>query len=121
MTDRIVIDGLEVFAHHGVLPHEKRLGQRFVIDLTIELDLSWAGRSDELDDTVDYGRLAARVEEVVQGGPHDLIETVAENVASVAFEDAKVQAVEVVVHKPHVPLSVLAREVRVEIRREREA
>ncbi len=119
--DRIVIDGLEVFAHHGVLPHEKRLGQRFVIDLTLEVDLERPGLTDDLDDTVDYGRLAADVEAVVKGGPHDLIETVAANVAEVALVNPLVQAVEVVVHKPHVPLSVLAREVRVEIRRERGA
>ncbi len=120
MADRIRIDGLEVFAHHGVLPHEKRFGQAFVLDVVVEADLSVAGRSDDLDDTIDYGRLAARVHEVASGGPYDLIESVAERVADVALADPRVLAVEVTVHKPHVPLTVIAREVSVTIRRERD-
>lgn len=119
MVDRIVLEGIEVFAHHGVLEHEKHLGQAFVVDVALELDLAPAGRSDDLQDTVDYGHLAGRVAEVVAGGPHDLVEAVAERVADVALADQRVSAVEVVVHKPHAPLPVVAREVRVEVRRER--
>lgn len=121
MTDRIVLEGLRVFALHGVLPHEKRIGQRFVIDVRAELDLSVAGRSDRLDQTLDYGRLAVRVDEVATSGPFDLIETVAERIADAAFEDPRVTAVEVVVRKPQAPLTVPVDEVRVEIRRVRPA
>lgn len=121
MADRIVLEGLEVFAHHGVLEHEQRLGQAFVVDVALELDLAPAGRSDDLAATVDYGALAERVVAVVAGGPHRLIEAVAERVADVVLQDRRVQAVEVVVHKPHAPLPVVAREVRVELRRVRGA
>ena len=117
--DRITIEGLEVWAHHGVLPHERELGQRFVLDLTVELDLGPAGASDDLSDTVDYGALARAVHERVAGERHDLIERVAERVAELALDDPRVSAAEVTVHKPSAPLPVSAREVRVEVRRTR--
>lgn len=118
--DRIAITGLEVFAHHGVLPHERQLGQRFVIDVVLEVDLAPAAASDDVADTVDYGTLAGDVAAVVSGTPADLIETVADRVAGRCLADRKVGAVEVTVHKPAAPLPVIAREVSVTLRRERE-
>lgn len=116
--DRIAITGIEVFAHHGVLAHERELGQRFVLDLVLELDLAPAGASDDLGDTVDYGRLAGDVATIVAEEPAvDLLETVAEQVAARCLADRRVQAVEVTVHKPGAPLPVLAHEVAVTIRR----
>lgn len=117
--DRIVIAGLEVWARHGVLPHERQLGQRFVIDVALEVDLAPAAASDRFEDTVDYGTLAERVRDAVASGPYHLIETVAGRVVDVCLADGRVTAVEVVVHKPSVPLTVPAGEVRVELRRER--
>lgn len=117
--DRITVTGIEVFAHHGVLPHERELGQRFVIDLTLELDLAPAAASDDVADTVHYGELAAEVAALVARDPVDLIETVAERVASRCLADARVAAVEVTVHKPAAPLPVVAAEVAVSVRRER--
>lgn len=117
--DRITIRDLEVFAHHGVLPHERELGQRFVLDLVLELDLSAAGRSDDLADTVHYGELAGDVAALVAGEPVDLIEALAQRVADRCLADGRVVATEVTVRKPSAPLPVLAREVAVTIRRTR--
>ena len=64
-----------------MLPHEAQLGQVFVVDLELALDLTAAGQSDDLDRTVDYGSLAGRVAEVVGGRPRKLLEAVAEDVA----------------------------------------
>lgn len=119
--DRIVVEGIEVWARHGVLPHEGELGQRFVIDLAIEVDLATAGRTDDLADTVDYGTLAARVHDTVAGERYRLIEAVAARVAELCLDDARVAAAEVRVRKPSAPLTVPAGEVRVELRRERTA
>lgn len=118
-ADAIELLGLEVFAHHGVLDHERELGQRFVIDVRLEVDLAPAGASDDLVDTVDYGTLAGRVAARVTDERHDLIETVAERVAEVCLDDARVRAVEITVHKPTAPLPVPAREVAVTVRRRR--
>lgn len=121
MTDRIVITGIEAFAHHGVLSHERLIGQRFLADVTMELDLTRAGASDSLSDTIDYGLVATGVRNVMEGGPFDLIETMAERIADVVLGDPRVTATEVVVHKPNAPISLIFGDVRVEIRRERAA
>lgn len=117
--DRITVSGLEAFGHHGVLPHERRYGQRFSIDLVLELDLAPAAGSDDLDDTIDYGRLSGDVAAIVAGEPVELIEALAGRIAVRCLEDARVQAVEVTVHKPNAPVPVVAREVAVTLRRTR--
>lgn len=117
--DRIAITGIQAFGHHGVLPHEREFGQRFVVDVVLELSLAAAGRSDDLADTVDYGALSGDVAAIVAGEPADLIETVAERIAAQALVDERVQAVEVTVHKPAAPVPVVAAEVAVTVRRER--
>ena len=102
--DRILLTGLRVRGHHGVLPHEAQLGQVFVVDLELVVDLAAAGRSDDLDTTVDYGSLAGRV---------------AEDVAQLVLADERVRQVRVRVTKPQAPLPVDAT-VAVEITRDRE-
>jgi dihydroneopterin aldolase len=116
--DRIELRGLRAHGRHGVLPHERRDGQLFVIDVALHVDLSRAGSSDDLNDTVDYGTLAKRLESVVTGEPVDLIETLAERLAAVCLADARVRAAEVVVHKPQAPVGVPVDDVVVAIRRE---
>lgn len=57
-ADRIVIDGLEVFANHGVYPEENALGQKFIVSLVLYADLRAAGEHDNLDASIDYARCA---------------------------------------------------------------
>jgi len=116
--DRIMIRNLRVFAHHGVLPEEAERGQMFVIDLDLALDLEPAGRSDELDQTLDYGGLTARVAELVAGKRRHLLEAVACDVADLALADQRVLEVRVRITKLHAPLGVDA-EVAVEVVRGR--
>jgi dihydroneopterin aldolase len=118
--DRILLSGLRVRGHHGVLAHEAQLGQVFVVDLELALDLGPAGRADDLDRTVDYGSLAGRVAELVGGRPRKLLEAVAEDVAQLVLADERVRQVRVRVTKPQAPLPVDAH-VAVEITRDREA
>ena len=118
--DRILLTGLRVRGRHGVLPHEAQLGQVFVVDLELVLDLAPAGRSDDLRRTVDYDSLASRVAEVVGGRPRRLLEAVAEDVADLVLADERVRQVRVRVAKPHAPLPVDAT-VAVEITRNRPA
>lgn len=117
--DRIDLVGIEVLAHHGVFPEEKRHGQLFIVDVRLSVDLSSPGESDDLDDTVDYGELTRRVHDVVAGERWDLIERVAQRVADVALEDPKVGAATVTVHKPHAPVPVPVKDVAVTITRTR--
>ena len=117
--DRILLQGLRVRGRHGVLPHERELGQLFVVDLELRLDLSAAGRSDDLGDTVDYGELAGRVAELVGGRPRRLLEALAEDLAALALTDRRVETVRVRVAKPQAPLPADAT-VAVELVRGRE-
>lgn len=120
MTDRIALRGIRAWADHGVLAHEHRLGQRFVADVVLEVALADAGSSDDLDDTVDYGAVAAAVHDRLTGPRHGLVEAVAADVAAaVLAHDARITAVEVTVHKPHAPVTVDLDDVAVTIRRER--
>ncbi|HJU52417.1 MAG TPA: dihydroneopterin aldolase [Acidimicrobiia bacterium] len=104
--DRLQLTGIEVFAHHGVLPEEKQIGQKFLIDLDIEADLKAAGKSDSLADTIDYGDLAEKVHDLVAGSQWNLIEKVAEEIAQLVLAIPLVRAVAVTVHKPNAPIAV---------------
>jgi 7,8-dihydroneopterin aldolase/epimerase/oxygenase len=115
--DRITVTGIEVFAHHGVLAHEREFGQRFLVDLVLELDLATAAASGQLSDTIDYGTLAGDVAELVAGEPVDLLETLASRIADRCLTDPRVAHAEVTVHKPAAPLPTLAQEVAVTLRR----
>lgn len=106
MSDELAVTGIECFAHHGVLDHERRDGQRFLVDLVVGLDTAPAARSDDLDDTVDYGALSTAVREAVESEPVDLVETVAQRIASVCLAATRVEWVRVTLHKPEAPLSV---------------
>ncbi len=119
MTDRIELRGLKVRGNHGVFEHERRDGQDFVVDVTVWMDLAPAARSDELTDTLHYGELAQNVAAVVGGEPCNLIETVAARVAEDVMTDARVQAVEVVLHKPQAPIPLEFADVAVVARRSR--
>ena len=119
MTDRIELRGLRVRGHHGVYAHERRDGQDFVVDVTVWLDLAPAAASDDLADTVDYGALAQRVAAIVGGEPCDLIEAVAGRVADEVMADPRVEAVEVVLHKPQAPIPLEFADVAVVAHRDR--
>jgi len=117
--DRITLTGVRVRAHHGVFEFERVEGQEFVIDVSVAVDLAAAASGDDLARTVHYGELAEAVVAAVERDPVDLIETVAERVASVALGFAAVEQVEVTVHKPQAPISVPFADVAVTIVRER--
>ena len=116
-TDRIEIRGLRVFGRHGVFAHERRSGQIFVVDLTLERDLSAPAASDALGDTVDYATLAQQVADAVRTTRFDLIEALAGHIADLALADPSVEAVEVRVAKPEAPMQVDVDEVAVVLRR----
>lgn len=115
--DRLQLTGLRVRAHHGVYAHERTLGQDFLIDVTLWLDLAAAGRSDDVADTVHYGELAERIASAVAADPVDLIETVAERVADLVLASPHVRQVTVTVHKPDAPIPVPFADVAVTITR----
>jgi dihydroneopterin aldolase len=103
--DRILLEGMVFHGRHGTLPAERELGQPFVVDVELRLDLRPAGLSDDLSQTVDYGEVHKQVKEIVEGPPVNLTETLAERIAATVLEEhPPVEAVRVKVAKPHVRL-----------------
>ncbi len=103
----ICIEGLEVYAHHGVTAEERATGGRFVLDLTMFLGSCPAGETDDLAGTVDYGAVVARVTEVVQGRSFRLLERLATVVAEELLAGFPIDRVTVRVAKPHPPLDAV--------------
>ena len=120
MSDKIIITGIEIFGNHGCGELERRRGQIFRIDLELDLDLVKAGASDDIKDTVEYAGVIYAVERIVSGTPRNLIETVAEEIASTLLENfARLDAVKVTLHKPNAPLPVKHIDAAVQIYRSR--
>ena len=103
-TDKIFLKGLAFYGHHGVSPHEKALGQRFIVDVTLECDARAAGVSDDLADAVDYVPAYEIVKAVIEGESKDLIESVAEEIAGRILDALDVSAVSVTIKKPEVAI-----------------
>jgi len=118
-SDRITLRGLNLRGRHGVLPIERERGQRFVVDVVLSVDTRAAAAGDDLSATVDYGTLAGRLADVVEGDPVDLLETLAARLAAVCLSDARVDAVEITVHKPDAPIERPFDDVSVTITRRR--
>ena len=105
VEDRILLEGMIFHGNHGTLPAERELGQPFVIDIELYLDLQPAGLSDDLTQTVDYSEVHRRTKRIVEGPPVNLTEAVAERIAAAILQDhALVETVRVKVAKPHVRL-----------------
>ncbi|WP_285842023.1 dihydroneopterin aldolase [Sutcliffiella horikoshii] len=118
--DKIYLNQMKFYGYHGVFPEETKLGQRFMIDLTVELDLSKAGKTDDLTQSVNYADLYNTCKKVVEGETHNLVETVAERIAEeilssfTLIERCTVKAI-----KPDPPIPGHYESVAVEITRSR--
>lgn len=119
--DKIILEGMEFYGYHGTLPEEQVLGQRFIVDVELYLDLSRAGKSDNRDHTVSYSSVFKLVESIVRGRPYNLIEAVAEAIAAAVLESFPVEDVLVRVKKPHTPVPGHFTSMAVEIRRKKQA
>jgi dihydroneopterin aldolase / 2-amino-4-hydroxy-6-hydroxymethyldihydropteridine diphosphokinase len=119
--DQIRLVGVTARGRHGVLAAERLDGQDFVVDAVLHLDLGKAAATDDLAATVDYGALATRLADVVRGDPVDLIETLAQRLATAALATSPlIHAVDIVIHKPSAPIPESFADVVIAIRRERE-
>lgn len=118
--DRINIKGLKIYAYHGCLEEEKVKGQEFTLDVTLHLNLTKAGTTDDLDATVNYAAVCDTVREAFTKYTYNLIEAAAEEVASaVLLTYPLCKKVEVEVFKPHAPIAMDFENVSVYITRER--
>jgi dihydroneopterin aldolase len=116
VDDRIELRGLRLVGIVGVLAEERTRAQPLEIDLDLTVDLSEAGASDALGDTVDYGAVCDALAEVVDQARPELLERLAVLLAEAVLAlDARIAAVELSVRKlrPPVPHALASSGVRV--------
>ncbi|MGI5875830.1 MAG: dihydroneopterin aldolase [Dethiobacteria bacterium] len=80
--DSIVLSGMAFYAYHGVLPEEKKLGQKFLVNVELFLELNKPGKTDDLVDTVDYAAIYEVIKGIMEGPSHQLLESLAEEIAA---------------------------------------
>ena len=120
MSDMIFLKGLVAHAFHGVMEHEGRVGQRFVIDIEMKIDLNDAAASDRLVDTVSYASIVEEAERAFTTRRFKLLEAAAGVVAeAILARFSRIQEVRVAVHKPHAPIAAIFADVGVALTRRR--
>ena len=118
--DKIIINGLKIYAYHGVNPEEKIEGQNFILDITCDANLSAPCVSDDVNDTVSYAHIIKLIKKIFVAEKYDLIEKAAQVVADSILENFEaVSTVTVTLKKPEAPMKADFEYVAVEITRSR--
>jgi len=103
-SDRIILSGMQFYGFHGANAEEKALGQTYVVNMAVEVDLAISGQTDQLGDTVSYTHLYRAVKAVVEGESQNLLEGIAQSIAERILDDYAVESVQLTVKKPHPPI-----------------
>jgi len=115
--DRILLHGIQFYGYHGVHEEERRLGQRFLVDVELRLDLAGVEAGDDVALTVDYSQVLAVVLEIGTQQQCRLLETLAARIAAAILQRFPVRQVTVRATKPAPPLPGVLGGVGVEITR----
>lgn len=116
--DRINIKNLEIFANHGVFPEETKLGQKFQVSCTLYLDTREAGKTDDLEKSVNYGTICHLIKQQMEEHTFLLIEAVAEHLARAILKfDMRIRQVDLEIKKPWAPIGLPLDTVSVQITR----
>lgn len=118
--DKIHIKGLEIFAHHGVYDEEKEKGQRFIINADISVNTAYAGESDDIDDTLDYGKACEFIKDFMVKNQVNLLETLTNELArKLLLQYKQAEAVRIEICKPEAPIPMKFDSVSIEVERSR--
>ncbi len=117
--DVIQLTGIRCYGYTGFLPEEQILGQWFEVDLRISLDLSSAGRSDRIEDTLDYRSVILAVKDIIATAKFALIEKLAEKIVTTVLDFEMVQQVELKLHKPGAPIPDFGGKITLELIRQK--
>jgi dihydroneopterin aldolase len=98
--DRIFLRGLEIDCIIGFIEWERRIRQTVVIDLELPVDCRRAAETDEVEQTVDYKKVAKRIIAFVENSQFKLVETLAHRIAMLILEEFGVEWVRLSVNKP---------------------
>jgi 7,8-dihydroneopterin aldolase/epimerase/oxygenase len=120
VSDQVFVNGLVLHAYHGVMPHEGKVGQSFIIDLVLDIDLADAAKSDKLADTVSYDAVAGVVSRTFTAMSYRLVEAAAGAVADAVLQNfPRIQTIRITVRKPHAPVAAVFTDVGVTLTRSR--
>ena len=119
MSDVILLEGIQVPAALGVTAAERRARRPVLLDIEVERDLTRAGRTDRIGDTLHYKRIFEVVEEVASNQEHKLVEALGDRIARVVLGKFDADAVVVTVRKP-TPIAGVLQYAGVRVRRTRE-
>jgi dihydroneopterin aldolase len=115
----IELHGIVLHGFHGVLEEERREGQRFLVDVELDLEGEHASRSDRIEDAIDYRGVVARVREISDARAYQLLEAFAAALADALVAEFPVRAVRVRVRKPDVVLDPPVEHAAVSVERRR--
>ena len=118
--DKIILNGCRFYGYHGAFAKEQTLGQIFVVDLELAVDLTKASQSDNLDDTVHYGLVFEAVQKQVEDKKYILIERLAGAICEDLFAQfPPIQSIKVRITKENPPINGHYKSVGIELERSR--
>lgn len=116
--DKIEVSGIEVYAKHGLFDAEKILGQKFIVDCTMKLDISTC--IEQIEKTVHYGEVSMDIVEFMTGNRFDLLETLANQLAKfLLLKYPLLKEIELTIHKPGAPIPTIFDDVKLTIVRKK--
>ncbi len=117
--DSITIKNLEIFSNHGVLKEENVLGQKFLISCEIRLDTRDAGKSDDIEQSVNYADICHTIKEIMEQNTFSLIEKAAETISeNILLKYEKIKSIKTEVKKPWAPILLPLEYVSVSVERQ---
>jgi 7,8-dihydroneopterin aldolase/epimerase/oxygenase len=117
--DIIQLTGIRCYGYTGYLQEERVLGQWFEVDLRIWLDLETAGKSDRIEDTLDYRGMILAVKEIISTAKFALVEKLADTIITAILAEDRVQQVELKLHKPGAPIPDFGGRITIELTRKK--
>ena len=115
--DVIQLTGIRCYGYTGYLPEEQTLGQWFEVDLRISVDLAVAGRTDRIEDTLDYRSAISAVKQIIATAKFALVEKLAETIVTTVLADEMVEQVELKLHKLAAPIPDFGGKITIELTR----
>ena len=115
--DCIHLERIHCYGYTGYLPEEQVLGQWFEVDVTVWLDLRAAGKSDVIEDTIDYRNIIQTVQQLVKTSKFALVERLAAAIADSILALKGIEQVKVRLAKPAAPIPDFSGKIAIEITR----
>jgi dihydroneopterin aldolase len=118
-VDSIRLSGIRSYGYTGYLSEEQVLGQWFEVEIALELDLSLAGQSDNIEDTLDYRQVIATIQNLVKTSKFALVEKLATAIVEAILEFPQVNKVQLQLTKPNAPIPDFGGKITIEMIREK--